>query len=85
MDGAPVGLTAYNINGNNYFKLRDLAALLNGTQAQFQVGWNDAARTITLTTDAAYTASNRNAFQVGTTAERFLQYTCNTIGNYNSS
>ncbi len=56
VDGSPVSLTAYNINGNNYFKLRDLAALLSGSQAQFQVGWNDATRTITLTTDSAYTA-----------------------------
>ena len=56
VDGSPVGLTAYNINGNNYFKLRDLAALLNGTEAQFQVGWNNDTRTITLTTGDAYTA-----------------------------
>lgn len=56
VDGKPVSIAAYGINGNNYFKLRDLAALLNGTEAQFQVGWNDAARTITLTTGKAYTA-----------------------------
>lgn len=57
VDGTPVSLTAYNINGNNYFKLRDLAVLLNGTQAQFQVGWNDTTRTITLSTGEAYTAA----------------------------
>lgn len=56
VDGKPVSIAAYGINGNNYFKLRDLAALLSGTQAQFQVGWNDATRTITLTTGQSYTA-----------------------------
>lgn len=56
VDGKPVSIAAYGINGNNYFKLRDLAALLNGSQAQFQVGWNDATRTITLATGQSYTA-----------------------------
>lgn len=56
VNGQPVSIGAYGINGNNYFKLRDLAVLLSGTEAQFQVGWNDASRTITLTTGEAYTA-----------------------------
>ena len=55
MDGKPVSIGAYGINGNNYFKLRDMAALLSGTQAQFQVGWDDATRTITMTTGQSYT------------------------------
>ena len=91
VDGAPVGLTAYNINGNNYFKLRDLAALLNGTQAQFQVGWNDAARTITLTTDAAYTAvggelakgSSLNQFGVATDAGIYVDGAPADLAAYN--
>lgn len=56
VDGKPVSIAAYGINGNNYFKLRDLAALLNGSQAQFQVGWNADTWTITLTTGQSYTA-----------------------------
>lgn len=56
VDGKPVSIAAYGINGNNYFKLRDLAALLSGTQAQFQVGWNADTWTITLTTGQSYTA-----------------------------
>ena len=91
VDDAPVGLTAYNINGNNYFKLRDLAALLNGTQAQFQVGWNDAARTIILTTDAAYTAvggelakgSSLNQFGVSTDAGIYVDGAPADLGAYN--
>lgn len=45
LDGKSVTLPAYALkdeNGNetNYVKLRDLASLLNGTAAQFNVGWN---------------------------------------------
>jgi hypothetical protein len=56
VDGRPVSLTAYGIGGNNYFKLRDVAALLTGTASQFQVGWNSQSRTILLTTGQSYTA-----------------------------
>lgn len=36
----------------NYIKLRDLALLLNGTAAQFEVGWEDA---VVISTKTAYT------------------------------
>ncbi len=57
VDGAPVSLTAYALkdakgNLTNYLKLRDVASLLNGTQAQFQVGWDGS---VNITTGAAYT------------------------------
>lgn len=55
IDGKAVTLGAYEIGGNNYFKLRDLAQALNGTQAQFEVAWNGAAQRIDLTNGAAYT------------------------------
>lgn len=55
VDGKPVSIAAYGIGGNNYFKLRDVAALLNGTDAQFQVGWKEADRSITLTDGQRYT------------------------------
>ncbi len=45
IDGESVSLTGYNINGNNYFKLRDLGGALG-----FEVGWDEAARTVTVTT-----------------------------------
>ena len=40
--------------GNNYFKLRDVAMLLNGTLAQFSVGYDAASGTITVQTGAPY-------------------------------
>ena len=35
-----VAFEAYNINGNNYFKLRDIALTLRGTEKQFEVVWD---------------------------------------------
>ena len=56
VDGEAVeGVEIYAVNGNNYFKLRDVAALLNGTDAQFSVDYDAAANTISVTTGAAYT------------------------------
>jgi hypothetical protein len=48
LDGAVVSPQAYNIDGSNYFKLRDVAALLNGTGKQFGVDWDAGAKSISL-------------------------------------
>ena len=40
VDGKAVQCEKYNIDGSNYFKLRDLACLLMGTPAQFGVGYD---------------------------------------------
>lgn len=56
VDGKAAAPAVYEINGNNYCKLRDIAQLLRGTAAQFEVAWNGAAQRIDLTDGAAYTA-----------------------------
>ena len=55
VNGAKVAFDAYNISGNNYFKLRDMAYTLNGTAKQFEVGFSPANNAITLTSGATYT------------------------------
>ena len=40
VNGKEVAFEAYNINGNNYFKLRDIALTLRGTEKQFEVVWD---------------------------------------------
>lgn len=45
VDGQAVDLAAYNIGGNNYFKLRDLGSALG-----FAVTWDEASRTVNITT-----------------------------------
>jgi hypothetical protein len=44
VNGKVTEFDAYNINGNNYFKLRDLAYALNGTSKQFGVSFDGSIR-----------------------------------------
>lgn len=48
INGSPLSLGVYNIDGNNYFKLRDLAAALNGTNKQYNVGWDNMTRQVSI-------------------------------------
>ena len=49
LNGGAVKLTAYTINGNNFFKLRDLGSALD-----FYVGWDAAAGTVVVDTGKGY-------------------------------
>jgi hypothetical protein len=42
------------IEGNNFFKLRDLAFVLRGTEKQFDVGWSGRDNAIILTSGSPY-------------------------------
>lgn len=58
VDGKSVSLWAYDIEGSVYFKLRDLAMALNGTEKQFAVSWteDDDYQEVALTSGVAYTS-----------------------------
>ena len=56
VNGTNVAFDAYHIEGNNYFKLRDLAYSINGTEKQFQVYWDAGNNAISLTSGQAYTS-----------------------------
>ena len=47
-------LEACLINGENYVKLRDLAALMNGSEKQFNIGWDGSRNTVTVSPRTAY-------------------------------
>jgi len=49
-----ISFDAYNINDNNYFKLRDLAYVLNGTEKQFSVTWDGDTDSIFLESGKPY-------------------------------
>ena len=49
VDGKPVQVTAYNIDGSNYFKLRDMAAILD-----VGVWFDAAANTVRIEPDKKY-------------------------------
>lgn len=48
---------AFNIDNNNYISLRDFAMAVNGTEKQFDVGYDSDKNAITLTSKKAYTAT----------------------------
>lgn len=65
VDGRPVVFNAYALkdeNGNdtNYVKLRDVAQILNGSAAQFEVGWDGS---ISIITQTAYTPNGSELVQ----------------------
>jgi hypothetical protein len=55
MNGQSITFEAYNIDGSNYFKLRDLAYALNGTEKQFEVGYDSVTNMVSLTGGKPYT------------------------------
>lgn len=55
IDGQQVELDAYTIDNNNYFKLRDFAAAITGTDKQFEVSWDSVNHAIKLFSGKAYT------------------------------
>ena len=57
VNGVSRSVEKYNIDGFNYFKLRDIAFLLNGTSAQFSVEWDAAANAARLVSGQPYTAN----------------------------
>jgi hypothetical protein len=56
VNGERGSFDAYNIDGSNYFKLRDLAYVMNGTEKRFEVGWDGANNAIALTSGKPYTS-----------------------------
>ncbi|WP_110462798.1 PDZ domain-containing protein [Ruminiclostridium sufflavum] len=57
VNGSSVSFEAYTINGNNYFKLRDLAKVLSGTGKQFNVSWDGTSKVINLVSGSPYTVT----------------------------
>lgn len=53
-DGVKKTPSIYKIDGSNYFKVRDVAAVLNGTEKQFSVGFDSAAGSVALLSGQSY-------------------------------
>ena len=54
VNGAQKQFTAYEIGGSNYFMLRDLAYVLNGSAKEFNVAWNSNEQALEMTSGVAY-------------------------------
>jgi len=57
VDSINISFDAYNINGSNYFKLRDVAFALKDSEKQFSVDWDEANNAIILTSGETYKPS----------------------------
>jgi beta-lactamase regulating signal transducer with metallopeptidase domain len=55
VDGVQYRLGAYNFERTNFVKLRDVAFLLNDSEKQFSISFDNATRQIVITTGAEYT------------------------------
>lgn len=82
VDGKKISFDAYALrdaagNATNYLKLRDVAWALNGSAAQFNVGWEKG--TITLTTGAAYTSANGSEMKRPFSGDQLYQVSTNHI------
>ncbi|MBR1660557.1 MAG: 5'-nucleotidase C-terminal domain-containing protein, partial [Oscillospiraceae bacterium] len=56
VNGTEAEAEHYTVGGEDYYKLRDIAALLTGTNAQFDVSYDAASDTVLVTTGTAYAA-----------------------------
>ncbi len=54
VDGVQKSPEVYKIDGTNYFKLRDVAALMNGTAKQFSVDYDNNTKQAVLTSGQPY-------------------------------
>ena len=54
LDGKDTGVKGYNIENNNYFKLRDVAALLDGKDAEFNVSYDKDRATVNINSKSDY-------------------------------
>ena len=68
VNGSAVTFEAYNINGSNYIKLRDLAAALEGTAKQFEITYNSSGNAINMISGRSYTAVGGELKASGKTA-----------------
>ncbi|MFI3312412.1 MAG: hypothetical protein R3Y62_00855 [Eubacteriales bacterium] len=54
VNGVETQFSSYSIDNSNYFKLRDVAAAIAGTETQFSVDWMQESQAISLTSGGIY-------------------------------
>lgn len=79
VNGEAVNPQAYNIDGYNYFKLRDLAYLLNGTTMSFNVTWDSSKNAVNLISGQVYTVVGGEMTVASTTSLRVQESTSKVL------
>lgn len=54
VNGETVTIDGYSVNDSNYFKIRDIAMLLRGTEKRFNVSWDSKKNAIMIDTNSDY-------------------------------
>ncbi len=69
IDGQNFNLNAYNINGYNYFKLRDISYIMNYSNKPFSVKWNNDENSINIISgyDSTSVKPNSEEYKIGNT------------------
>lgn len=57
VDGVDADCDKYNIDGSNYFKLRDLAQLLSKTDSRFSISFDEQSNAVAVVSGKEYTPS----------------------------
>ena len=96
VNGEYTRISAYNINGNNYYKLRDLSYAVTETAKQFDISYDDKQNTISLYKNKFYSGfitridfdQKQKAIAKGTNAKIIIDdvthvYTAFNINDYN--
>ena len=63
VNGNLIQFEAYNINGSNYFKIRDIAYMINGTKKQFAVDFDRVVNAVTIATEKPYVSNKTEMLQ----------------------
>ncbi|QIB69211.1 hypothetical protein Ami103574_07685 [Aminipila butyrica] len=81
VNGISKQLNAYNISGSNFVKLRDIASILQGTNKQFSVGYNEATNAISLLSGGYYTANGQENKALTAAKEMMISIQTITLDN----
>lgn len=81
VDGQQISFNAYTIDGNNYFKLRDIAYALSNTSKQFDLSWDAATNSINIVTGQPYTVATTAGATLTSGSKSATPITANVILN----
>lgn len=81
LDGKDTGIKGYNIEDNNYFKLRDVAALLDGKDAEFSVSYDQERETVIINSKSDYTKTDSDLSPLKDTDSKIKKSLHNIIVN----
>ncbi len=57
VDANVVNVSGFNIDGNNYYKIRDIAMIMRGTDSKFEVSWDSEKSLIKIIKGEKYTSN----------------------------